>query len=311
MTGGIVVIGGVNMDLMLETPQLAGPGETREGTRFYTAPGGKGGNQAVAAARMLEGRGRVDLVARVGADRFGDELLAYLESAAVQTRFVRRDAEAASGIAAIFIDGSGENYVNAVYGANARCDAQQVSDAREALAGAAVLLTQQETPLAVTLETMLAAREAGATVIHDPAPSRRPLPPGLLAAADIITPNQPEAAELCGMEIGELDAAREVARRLLAAGPRAVVITLGEGGACLESAELSTYVPAPRVTAVASVGAGDAFNGGLAVALAEGLALPKAVRWGVAAGALCVTKTGAQEAMPRRDEVEALLAEDW
>lgn len=311
MSPSVVVFGGLNMDLMVETPQPAGPGETREGTRFYTAPGGKGGNQAVAAARLLEGRGAVEFIARAGGDRFGEELLTYLKSAGVGTRFVRADQEAVSGVAVIFIDSTGENYVNPVYAANARCDDQQVGDVRQALGEGAVLLTQQEVPLTVTLEAMLAARERGTTVILDPSPTRHPLPAGFLSAADIITPNQHEAEDLCGAEVTDPASGREAARRLLEAGPRAVVITLGEGGACLETEDLSLQIPAPRVTPVASVGAGDAFNGGLAVALAEGRELPEAVRWGVAAGALSVTKPGAQESMPRRRELAALLAEGW
>lgn len=311
MSGGVIVLGGLNMDLVLEMPEPAGPGETREGTHFYAAPGGKGGNQAVAAARLLEGRGAVDLVARVGGDRFGDELLGYLNGAGVRTRFVRREREVASGVAAIIIDRSGENYVNAVYGANARCDGQQVADVGEALGDAAVLLTQQEIPLEVTFEAMLAARDRGATVVLDPAPTRPNVPGGFLAAADIITPNQHEAEELCGVQVRNAAAAREAARRLLDVGPRTVVITLGERGAWMETDSISMHMSAPPVTPVASVGAGDAFNGGLAVGLAEGLELAQAVRWGVAAGALCVTKPGAQEAMPRRSDVEALLAENW
>ncbi len=311
MSPGVVVFGGLNMDLMVETPRPAGPGQTIEGTRFYTAPGGKGGNQAVAAARILEGRGAVDLVARAGGDRFGDEMLGYLQSAGVGSRFVRRDNEATSGVAVIFIDPTGENYVNPVYGANARCDAQQVADVREALDHATVLLVQHEVPLDVTLDAMLAARERGATVILDPSPTKHPLPSGFLKAADIVTPNQHEAADLCGTEVRDASSAREAARRLLEAGPSAVVITLGESGAHIETSRLSVEVPAPRVKAVASVGAGDAFNGALAAALAEELELPEAVRWGVAAGALSVTRPGAQEAMPQRSDVEALLAEAW
>jgi ribokinase len=308
---GVVVFGGLNMDLMLETPRPAGPGETREGTRFYTAPGGKGGNQAVAAARLLDGRIPVELVARAGGDRFGDELLGYLRSAGVGTSCVRRDPDAASGVAAIFIDASGENYVNPVYGANAECDAKQLADVREALGDAAVLLTQEEVPLEATLEAMKAARDQGVRVILDPSPTHPALPDGFLAAADIITPNHHEAEDLCGVQVTSDATARKAARRLRTAGPGAVVITMGERGAWIETDGLSACTPAPKVSAVASVGAGDAFNGGLAAGLAEGLELAEAVRWGVAAGALCVTKVGAQEAMPSRSEVEALLAKDW
>jgi ribokinase len=308
---GVVVVGGVNMDLIVETPRVAGPGETREGTHFATTPGGKGGNQAVAAARILDGRAAVTLVARVGGDVFGDELRSELAGAGVEVRYVRADPEAASGIAVIFIDPSGENSVNAVYGANARCDGSQVSDAGEALEDAAVLLVQQEVPLDVSFEAMRAARAAGATVILDPAPSRAELPAGFLVSADILTPNEYEAGDLCGFTVTDAASAQAAARQLRASGPAAVIVTLAEAGAWVEADGVSRLVAVPTVVPVATVGAGDAFNGGLAAGLAQGLDLLAAVRVGAAAGALCVTRPGAQEAMPSRDEVERLVAEAW
>lgn len=308
---GVVVLGGLNMDLIVETPQVAGPGETREGTNFSTTPGGKGGNQAVAAARILDGRATVGLIARVGSDAFGEELRSQLAGAGVDVRHVRTDAEAASGVAVIFIDAAGENSVNAVYGANARCDGQQVSDALTALADASVLLVQQEIPLDVTIEVTRAARDGGATVILDPAPTREALPDGFLAAVDVLTPNEHEAGDLCGFDVVDADSARTAARQLRAGGPSTVIVTLAEAGAWVEAEGISELVAAPDVDAVATVGAGDAFNGGLAAALAQGLDLRAAVRVGVATGALCVTQPGAQAAMPERADVDALLAEDW
>src|SRR3990172_5226813 len=151
---GVAVLGSLNMDLTVEIPRPAGPGETREGTRFYTTPGGKGANQAVAAARILGERGRVTMVGRVGRDPYGDELIASLQAAGVDTKYVRRAATRHTGVAVIFIDAQGESYVNAVYGANGGCDQQQVADAREALANAAGLLGQQEIPLGVALDAM-------------------------------------------------------------------------------------------------------------------------------------------------------------
>ncbi|HJM89037.1 MAG TPA: ribokinase [Dehalococcoidia bacterium] len=308
---GVVVLGGLNMDLIVETPQAAGPGETREGTKFSTTPGGKGGNQAVAAARILDSRAPVGLVARVGDDAFGDELRAQLAGAGVDVRHVREDVGADSGVAVIFIDPVGENSVDAVYGANARCDDQQASDALTALADASVLLVQQEITPDVTLEVMHAARDGGATVILDPAPTREVLPDGFLAAADVLTPNEHEAGDLCGFAVIDAGSARAAARQLRAAGPSTVIVTLAEAGVWVEAEGISELVAAPAVDAVATVGAGDAFNGGLAAALAQGLDLRVAVRVGVATGALCVTKPGAQAAMPERADVDALLAEDW
>lgn len=306
----VVVLGGLNMDLMVETPRPAGPGETREGTRFYATPGGKGGNQAVAAARILDKRALVRLVARVGHDPYGDELIASLKEAGVDTKSVRRDPRCSTGVAVIFIDARGENYVNAVYGANALCDQHEVTDVLELVGDATILLVQQEIPPDVTFEAMKAARNLGATVILDPAPSRSRVPDGLLRACDIVTPNQHEAADLCEFEVGGADAAQRAARRIRDAGAPIVIVTLADAGAWVEADGVSELVPAPRVRTVATVGAGDAFNGGLAAGLAMELDLVQATRIGVAAGALCVTKEGAQKAMPTLAEVEALLAED-
>jgi ribokinase len=304
----VVVLGGLNMDLIVETPRPAGPGETLEGTRFYTTPGGKGGNQAVAAARILGERGSVTMIGRVGADSYGSDVLASLQRAGVDTRFVRHDPASSTGVAVIFIDAQGESYVNAVYAANAQCGEEQLSDVGEVLDNAAILLVQQEIPSSVVFEAMQAAQEKGVTVVLDPAPTRPTLPGGFFEACDIITPNQHEAADLCGFSVGDGDSARRAARRIRDEGASTVILTLGDVGAWVEGDGISELVPAPRVRATASVGAGDAFNGGLAAALALEQDLIQAVRLGAASGALCSTREGAQEAMPTLTEVEALLA---
>ena len=304
---GVAVLGSLNMDLVVETPQPAGPGETREGTRFYATPGGKGANQAVAAARILGQRTPVTMVGRVGRDPYGDELIASLQAAGVGTKYVRRDLTHNSGIAVIFIDAQGENYVNAVYGANGCCDEQQVADAREALKDAAVLLVQQEIPLDVTLRAMTGARKSGVTVILNPAPMRSPLPDKFFTACDFLTPNAHEAAELCGFPVDGIEAAHRAALQIRRTGPATVIVTLGQAGAWVEGENVSKLVPAPGVPVVATVGAGDAFNGGLAAGLAMGLDVLEAVQLGVAAGAVCVTRAGAQEAMPTFAEIEHLL----
>ena len=304
---GVAVLGSLNMDLIVETPRPAGPGETREGTRFYTTPGGKGANQAVAAARILGERAPVTMVGRVGSDPYGDQLIASLQAAGVGTKYVRRDPTHNSGIAVIFIDAQGENYVNAIYGANGCCDEQQVADVHETLKDAAVLLVQQEIPLDITLKAMTGARKSGVTVILNPAPMRSPLPGGLLTACDFLTPNAHEAAELCGFPVDSVDAARRAALQIRRTGQATVIVTLGRAGAWVEGENISKLVPAPSVPVVATVGAGDAFNGGLAAGLAMGLDLLEAVHLGVAAGALCVTRAGAQKAMPTFAEIERLL----
>jgi ribokinase len=213
--------------------------------------------------------------------------------------------DATSGVAVIMIDGRGENSVNAVYGANLA-----VNEATAELLRAAapsVLLVQQELPRAATLAAMRVARELGATVILDPAPSRDD-GASLFALATIVTPNQPEARDLTGIEVVDPDSARGAARAVRDRGVPTAIVTLGELGVWVESAEHSTLVAAPPVEAVATVGAGDAFNGALAAGLVLGLDLVEAARLGVAAASLSVTRPGAQESMPARAEVEALLA---
>ena len=303
----IVVFGAINMDLVVETSRLAGPGETAEGERFYTTPGGKGGNQAVAAARLTPNEERVLMVGRIGDDVFGAQLRSYMESQGVNTRYVQTEVGQSSGIAAIFIDREGQNYVNPVYGANARCDEWQTQDAIEAMKKAAALLVQQEIPLAPTFEAMRAAREKGVTVILDPAPARI-LPKGFLESVDVITPNQTEAEALSGIEVKSPSDALNAARAIRKLGPSTVIVTLGNKGAYVESDDFSGHVPAFDVPVAASVAAGDAFNGALAVAMGEDMPLRKAVVFGCAAGAICVSRQGSQQSMAAREEVESLLS---
>jgi ribokinase len=229
----------------------------------------------------------------------------FLEEQGISTRFLKADPATASGIAAIFIDGTGENYVNAVYGANARCDDQQVADACEALKDAKVLLVQQELPLGVTHRVMKAAREMGVTIILDPAPTRD-VPDGFYDYPDILTPNQGEAEALSGIAVIDEASAAVAAKIIREQGTPTVIVTMGEEGAYVESEGISVHMPAYRVKVVATVGAGDAFNGGLAVGLAEGMDLVSAAKLGTASGAVCVSRDGAQESMGTRDEVEAL-----
>jgi ribokinase len=204
------------------------------------------------------------------------------------------------------MDESRENYVLPVYGANAGCDEGQVADAREALEGASVLLVQQEIPLWVTAAAMEAARAAGATVILDPAPARE-LPDGFVEAADVVAPNRIEAEALTGVRVSDVESAAEAASALRARGVRVAIVKLGGAGCYVDSAEMTGHVPAFEVEPVATVAAGDAFAGGLAVGIAEGMELRDAVQLATAAGALCVTKPGAQDSMPTREEADRLV----
>jgi ribokinase len=300
----IVVLGGINMDLIGITPRLPGPGETVVGERFYTTPGGKGGNQAVAAARM---GARVRMIGRVGEDVFGPDLVENLRGHGVDVSGVALDPDHASGIAVILLDALRQNHIVAFYGANLRCDSQQLLAAEAALEGADALLLQLETPYEVSLKAARAAKKRGVPVIWDPAPAAG-FPPESYASLDIVTPNQTEAQDLTGIEVTDIPSARAAAEALLKKGAPVAVIKLGEAGVYYSTSCGSGHVPSFEVEVADTVAAGDAFAGAFAVALGEGKGLEEALHHGTAAGALAVTRPGAQEAMPSRDEVESLLA---
>ena len=295
------------MDLIVDTPRLAGPGETAEGTRFYTTPGGKGGNQAVAAARLAQSPGSVKMVGRIGDDSFGEEMAQFMRNEGIDTGLLRRTENIASGIAVIFILPDGENHVNPVYGANALCDSQQSDDVRNALSSAGVLLCQQEVPLSATKVAIDAAAKAGILVVLDPAPVRE-VPAVFYDSVTILTPNQGEASSMANIDVIDEISAKKAAIAIRNTGIETVIVTLGDQGAWVESDGISELLAPFKVPVVATVAAGDAFNGGLSVGIASGMSLLDSARLGMASGALCVGRDGAQEAMGTRDEAEALLA---
>ena len=301
----IVVLGGINMDLIGTAPRLPAPGETVMGSHFYTAPGGKGANQAVAAARM---GARVRMIGRVGDDVFGPPMLDDLRGYGIDTRGVAIDPDHASGIALILLDERRQNHITAIYGANMQCGDQELAAAKKALDGADALMFQLETPYEVSLKAANLAKEMGAAVIWDPAPPLG-LPPEAFDALDVVTPNQTEAEALTGIPVTDVPSARAAAEALLAAGASTAVVKLGELGAYYATESGGGSVQSYDVDASDTVAAGDAFGGAFAVALAEGKTIHEAVRYGTAAGALAVTRPGAQESMPTRAEVEALMAE--
>jgi len=294
------------MDLIVETPRLAGPGETTEGTRFYTTPGGKGGNQAVAAARIAESPGSVKMVGRIGDDGFGEQMGQFLKNEGIDISLLRKTDGIASGIAAIFILPDGENHVNPVYGANALCDQQQSLDVAGMLSTTGVLLCQQEIPLPATKAAIDAASKAGVVVVLDPAPVRK-VPDGFYDSVTVLTPNQGEASAMSGIEVTDAASARSAAVAIRNMGTETVIVTLGDQGAWVESDGVSELLDPFIVPVVASVAAGDAFNGGLGVGIASGMDLLEAVSLGMASGAICVSRDGAQEAMGSKAEVSALM----
>ncbi len=304
MPPSIVVLGSINMDLVGTAPRLPSPGETVHGDDFATAPGGKGANQAVAAARM---GASVRMVGRVGRDTFGPVLLDNLTSNGVDVAGVAEDPDAASGVAIVLLDTSRQNRIVVLGGANMRCDDTQVDAVASALDGADALMLQCEIPAATSLEAARIAKEKGVRVVWDPAPVEG-FPPEAYGLIDVLTPNQAEAAALTGVDVTGAASAEAAARALVARGVRAAVVKLGEAGAFYLSNGESGHVAPFEVEAVDTVAAGDAFGAAMTCALAEGKPLSEAVRRGAAAGALAVTRPGAQNAMPTRAEVEALLS---
>jgi len=299
----IVVLGSINMDLVAVAPSLPTPGETVMGSDFATLPGGKGANQAVAAARL---GADVHMVGRVGDDVFGPMLVENLEANGVDVSDVVTTPGVSSGIAVILLDDERENYIVGIYGANMACDEVQIEAASRALEGADALLLQMEIPFDVSMKVAQIARQKEVSVIYDPAPPSE-IPLSCYEAFDIIAPNQSEAEVLTGVAVDDKDSAVEAASILRDRGTRVALIKLGEQGVVYSADQGAGHVPAFEVDAVDTVAAGDGFAGALAVALAEGQPLERALRSASAAGALVVTKRGAQDAMPDRVEVEQLL----
>ena len=288
------------MDLVAQVPRLPQAGETLLGTGFAMVPGGKGANQAVAAARLGV---PTTMVGRVGEDSFGTQLCASLQTAGVATDLILRD-RGPSGVALIAVDGAGENQITVIPGANGRVDGTDVQRLPLA-ADPSILLMQFEIPLPAVLA---AARRAGNhQVIVDPAPARAELPEDLYGLADIFTPNQTEASQLTGVDVYDVATATAAAQVLRERGVATVIVKLGSQGAVAVSGAEVFHIPAFQVEAVDSVAAGDAFNGGLAVALEEGKPLRSSVIWASAVAALSVMSAGAQPSLPTRQQVDAFL----
>ncbi|MDI6696632.1 MAG: ribokinase [Anaerolineales bacterium] len=305
----IVTLGGLNMDLVVRVPVIPKPGETITGHSFATFPGGKGANQTVALARL---GAQVCMIGRVGADSFGETLLNNLRQEGVRTDFVKVDHERATGVALITVEDSGQNNISVAPGANMAVSAEEVIAAFSALEDFDMLVMPLETPMEAILTAARLAREHGARVALNPAPAQ-PLTSELLQWVDIIIPNEFEAAALTGIETSEETGAHRAALQLHEWTGGSVALTLGERGALLlddsQTPPQFIYLPAYRVTAVDTTAAGDAFVAGLALGLSEGMPLSKAAQLGSAAGAISVTRHGAQPSLPKRAEVEAFIRE--
>lgn len=292
--GRVIVVGSYVAGLTIRTDRLPVAGETLIGREFDHGPGGKGSNQAVQASRL---GASVEMVARIGRDAFGARADSLWEAEGVGTRFVARDEDAPTGIGFIILDATGANSIIVFPGANDRLSASDVDRPLDGIGAGDVVVAQQEIPEAPVARAMHLGRAAGATTILNPAPAR-PVPRGLLAEVDILTPNGPEARVMLGLDpVAELDS-REIGARLLATGPRTVVLTLGAEGALIVSADGTEAVAPEPVEVVDATGAGDAFTGTLAAMLARGLTLSDAVRASAVAGALACTALGVIPALP-------------
>lgn len=301
----VMVFGSINMDLTAYVPHLPAMGETLFGTSFITVPGGKGDNQAVAAARL---GAKVKFVGRVGTDAFGPEVLKIVAAEKVDVSGVAVDPQKGTGLAVICVDDKADNAIIVISGANMALDQSDVQHAASMLEDVKVLCLQMEVPLQASLELAKIAQTRGVKVIFDPAPAM-PLDEAAYRLMDVITPNEGETGILVGFRPTDAEEAARASAILRDRGVGTAIIKLGAQGVYYDSPEGKGFLPPFKVIPVDSVAAGDAFNGGLAVALSEGLNMKEAVRWGAAAGALATTRKGAMPSMPFRAELLKLLEE--
>lgn len=297
----LVVIGSSNTDMVIKTDRLPQPGETVTGGQFYMAAGGKGANQAVAAVRL---GAHISFVARVGTDMFGTQAIQNYHEEGIDTELILRDAEHPTGVALILVDRQGENLIAVASGANHAMTPADIDHAATRIQEADAVLLQLEIPIGVVQYAVLMAAEAGVPVLLDPAPApETPLDPELLQRITYLTPNELEAERLSGIPIRDEASARQAAEKLLSLGVRHVILTLGASGAVVASPGNITHVAGFTVDAKDCTAAGDAFNAGLAVAIAQGKPLLEAVRYAHLVAALSVTRLGAQPSLPTATEV--------
>ena len=301
----IVVVGSLNADLTVNVPRFLKPGETLTGSKFSIFTGGKGGNQAVAAARL---GASVAMVGCVGDDANGGMYRSSLEREGVTLSALRTIPEETTGVAVITVDDRGENTIAIVPGANAALSVDVITDCRALIEGAKVCLFQLETPLVSTQHAAAIAHAAGAQVILDPAPAPdAPLPQALVMLCDYITPNETELSLLTGMPVNTIEQAAEAAMKLIGQGAKAVINKRGSAGALLVTREGYRMYPGYKVRAVDTTAAGDTFNAGLAVGLSMDLSVADSIRLANAAAAISVTALGAQGAMPSFEQATALI----
>ncbi len=303
----ILVYGGINIDLVTRSETFPAPGQTILGNEFITYPGGKGANQAVGISRMGL---RVDLIGCVGNDVFGPGLVQGLEEKGVGVAGVSIIEGKHSGVAVINIDDHAQNQIIQVHGANANAEDELAMQLMEETPSLKYLLIQLETPISVSASLAKKAKLKGGTVILDPGPTR-PITDDLLQSVDVITPNETEAEYLTGIEVKDVESGFSAAHKISSMGIQHVIVKMGAQGALYVGKNCGFHVPAIKVNPLDSVAAGDAFNGALTFAMFNGWALEDSLRWAVCAGGIATTRSGAQDSMPTRDEVEKAFRENF
>ena len=302
----IVVLGALNMDLNIHTNRVPEVGETFEGDSFYTNPGGKAGNQAVSAIKSSKLDKKVYLISSIGDDIFGKDLISYLSDQTINVEYIEVKKSVSSGIAIITLLPDGQNSVNAVYGANTTFNKKQINSIKKLSKTSSILLTQQEIPLDVTFQGLKIAKDNNMITILDPIPNKI-ITEKFYDYVDIITPNEIEAEYLSGISITSLEEAKKSAEYISSLGPKNVIITLADKGSWVQSEDFVGHIKSYEVNVLASVAAGDAFNGALASSLSTGSSLFSSVKFASAAAALSVSRKGAQESMPYLHEIQELM----
>lgn len=305
MQANVLIIGSLNMDLVAQAERLPRAGETLLGQSFATVPGGKGANQAVAAARL---GGQVAMIGCVGADAYGQALRQALVDEGIDCQGVREAEDVATGIAMIVVDASSQNAIVIVAGGNGQLESTDIERFDSLLQAADVVVCQLEIPYPVVAFALQRAHEAGKTVILNPAPVTGPLPSQWLGWIDYLIPNETEAQAMTGLAVNSVAEAEQAASLLREAGAGKIIVTLGERGVLFADGVQSRHSPGRKVQAVDTTAAGDTFVGGFAAALARGLDESQAIAFGQAAAALSVTRAGAQPSIPTLAQVEQVLS---
>ena len=295
----IFVIGSSNTDMVVKSAKLPAPGETIIGGEFLMNPGGKGANQAVAAAKL---GAEVVFLCKVGSDIFGKQAIEGFKTEGIDIDYVLTDAANPSGVALILVDDKGENSIAVASGANGNLQVEELDSIIAQIKKEDIVLLQLEIPLATVESALKRCSEKGAKVILNPAPAAL-LNDAVFPYIDIITPNETEAELLTGIKVSDLQSAESAAKALIAKGVANVIITLGSQGALVYSQSINVLVPSPKVVAVDTTAAGDVFNGALAVALSEGKDLKDAAEFACKVASIAVTRMGAQASAPKRSEI--------